>query len=624
MAKTGFGRCSKALLEYLYRTGRYDITHYCCGMQYSHPDLTRTPWRSIGCLPDNPQELEQINRDPNLARDAGYGAYMLDKVIQEVKPDIYLAAQDIWGVDFAINRKWFKKVHSHIWTTLDSLPILDAAVDAAKKVENYWVWSSFATDALHKLGHKQVKTVHGPIDTKYFFRLLDSERKVLRTNAGISEDAFVVGFVFRNQLRKSVPNLLEGFKIFKGRHVGKPVKLLLHTHFGEGWKIPKLAAEYSIDMADILTTYVCRVCSKYHVSSFTVLDKDCPTCKAAKACTTTQPGLGVSEKELNEVYNLMDVYCHPFTSGGQEIPIQEAKLTELVTLVTNYSCGEEMCKEQAASLPLEYSEYREHQTEFIKASTNPNSIAKQLFKVYDMDDKARRALGKKAREWTISNFSVESVGSMMDEHFQSLPAVEYEGFVFNEEKRDPSFAIPDIKEDNDWLTSMYHNILKMTHVDRNDDGHKYWMNELSRGMPRKNIEDYFRQIAAKENHKIEPVSISKFLDDEPPSDRILYVIPESIGDVFMSTSIFPSIKKAYPNHKLYVATKQEFTEVLDGNPYVHKVIPFMPMMENLLLMEGRAGEPGFFDVVFLPHIGTQRFLDYVHNGRDNILLDLKA
>ena len=41
---------------------------------------------------------------------------------------------------------------------------------------------------------------------------------------------------------------------------------------------------------------------------------------------------GVSEKELNEVYNLMDVYCHPFTSGGQEIPIQEAKLTELITL----------------------------------------------------------------------------------------------------------------------------------------------------------------------------------------------------------------------------------------------------------------------------------------------------
>ena len=31
----------------------------------------------------------------------------------------------------------------------------------------------------------------------------------------INPDDFIIGFVFRNQLRKSVPNLLEGFKVFK-------------------------------------------------------------------------------------------------------------------------------------------------------------------------------------------------------------------------------------------------------------------------------------------------------------------------------------------------------------------------------------------------------------------------
>ena len=74
----------------------------------------------------------------------------------------------------------------------------------------------------------------------------------------------------------------------------------------------------------------------------------------------------------------MDVYCHPFTSGGQEIPIQEAKLTELITLVTNYSCGEDNCTPQSGGLPLEWNEYREPGTQFIKASTIPSSISKQL------------------------------------------------------------------------------------------------------------------------------------------------------------------------------------------------------------------------------------------------------
>ena len=70
----------------------------------------------------------------------------------------------------------------------------------------------------------------------------------------------------------------------------------------------------------------------------------------------------------------MDVYCHPFTSGGQEIPVQEAKLTELITLVTNYSCGEDNCTVESGGLPLEWSEYREPGTQFIKASTKPLSI----------------------------------------------------------------------------------------------------------------------------------------------------------------------------------------------------------------------------------------------------------
>ena len=39
----------------------------------------------------------------------------------------------------------------------------------------------------------------------------------------------------------------------------------------------------------------------------------------------------------------MDVYCHPFTSGGQELPIQEAKAAGLITLVTEYSCGTDSC-----------------------------------------------------------------------------------------------------------------------------------------------------------------------------------------------------------------------------------------------------------------------------------------
>ena len=61
LAKTGFGRVSKALLTYLYKTGKYDIYHYCCGTHEGHPDLIRTPWKSLGVLPNNQKEVNELN-----------------------------------------------------------------------------------------------------------------------------------------------------------------------------------------------------------------------------------------------------------------------------------------------------------------------------------------------------------------------------------------------------------------------------------------------------------------------------------------------------------------------------------------------------------------------------------
>lgn len=621
LAKTGFGRNAKAILSHLYKTGKYELVHYCGGMNYSNPQLLRTPWKSVGSLPDDQQEINRLNQDQNLMRAASYGSYYIDRVIQEEKPDTYIAIQDIWGVDFAIDKPWFNKINSAIWTTLDSLPTLPTAIEAAKKTKNYWVWSNFAEKDLHKLGHKHVKTVHGSIDSKYFYKLENHKRKELRKRFGINEKDFIIGFVFRNQLRKSVPNLLEGFKLFKERNRGARARLLLHTHFGEGWNIIKLANEYQIAKEEILTTYICKSCGEYEIKPFDNQDIKCRFCSAEKGQTTTNVSIGVSEAQLNDVYNMMDVYCHPFTSGGQEIPIQEAKLTELITLVTNYSCGEEMCEPEANSLPLEWSEYREHGTEFKKASTCPVSIAKQLQRVFTMPEAKKREMEKKAREWTINGFSTESVGKILEDFIDSGQADESAFVEAVKEKKDPSCVIPVIEDNSAWLTYIYLNILKMA-VDENDSGHKYWMGELGKGMPRGDIEKYFRDVARKDS-ATKQIDFGDTLDKNDAGKRLLYVMPESIGDVFMSTALFESMKQLYPEYNLYVATKPENAALLEGNPYVYRVIPYIAQMDNLLWLEGAGDHKGYFEIAFLPYVGTQKILDYVHNAQTKIAFEIK-
>tara|TARA_B100000287_G_scaffold291165_1_gene274545 strand:+ start:2252 stop:4180 length:1929 start_codon:yes stop_codon:yes gene_type:complete len=621
LLRTGFGRVAKLVLTHLYNTGKYDIIQLNCGLTDDNPSYIRVPWKNYGAMPADPSEIERVQRDPKLAQLASYGANRIDELMDRIKPDVYIGVQDIWGVDFAINKKWFPKINSLVWTTLDSLPVLPTAVEASKKVKNFWIWSDFATKALHKMGHDHVKTVRGPLNEDDFFRLKEDERNKLRKSFQI-EDAFVVGFVFRNQLRKSVPNLLEGYKKFKDKNPKTKARLLLHTNFSEGWNILKLAGEYGIDKGEILCTYVCNQCNKYYITHFQGQTLDCPACSSKKSLNTVGIQHGVTEKQLNEIYNIMDVYCHPFTSGGQEIPIQEAKLAEKITLVTSYSCGEDSCVPEAASLPLEWSEYREHNTEFIKASTSSDSICEQLEKVHKMPRKEVVKMGKQARQWVIDNFSINKIGKIFEEFIDSSDFVQNKRDVYSiTVNQNPQGVVNPELADREWVISMYKEILDMD-VDENDKGYKYWISELEKGATRDQVDEYFRSVAQREI--LSKQTLHDFLDKDDEGRRILYVIPQSAGDVYMATSLFENLKNTYPNYNLYVATSPLFFEIIEGNPYVHKVIPYMQYMEDIHQMEGGGPNKGDFEIAFLSHVNAQRLSCYTHNGVDKIAFDIKA
>jgi glycosyltransferase involved in cell wall biosynthesis len=539
-AFTGFGKNAKNILRHLYSTKKYELIEFANGTQWDDPSLKTRPWQAQGSLTNNQAALRQLNADPQKAREANYGGGTIDQAIKQYKPDIYLGVEDIWAFGGFWEKPWWNKINNMIWTTLDSQPILPQAIEAASKTKNFYTWSSFAEKDLKEMGHDHVDTLHGTVNTEDFYRHSEVHREGLRNEFKLS-DEFIIGFVFRNQLRKSVPNLLEGFKIFK-KDCPK-AKLLLHTHWSEGWDIPRLIKEKNINPNDVLTTYFCSACGRYEVKSFVGQEQKCRFCGTEKSLNTTNVKAGVNESQLNEIYNLMDVYCHPFTSGGMEIPIFEAKMTELVTLVTNYSCGEDSSSQECGSFALDWSEYREPGTQFIKASTYPSSIAKQLKKVWQMDKNKLREMGKKAREWTVENYSTTAVGKKLESILDAMPSIDYD-YDFGEEKK---------------------------------------------GL---NLED--------------------LLDS---GKRIAVVMPGSAGDVLWLNSLMDNLKDLYPDHDIYVFTKNQFFDYIEDHPKVYKVLPYSKEIDNLHFLEGKGEYKGLFDMAFLPHYGTQVLINYHHNGK---------
>lgn len=311
----------------------------------------------------------------------------------------------------------------------------------------------------------------------------------------------------------------------------------------------------------------------------------------------------------------MDVYCHPFTSGGQEIPIQEAKLTELVTAVTNYSCGEDCCTPESGGYPLEWAEYREPGTQFIKASTLPQSIYSQLQNIYNLPEQVNRALGKKARDYVIQNYGIQTVGKYFEDLFDSLPEVDFD-YVKTIVNPDPYYEIDNNLEDKQWIESLYKNILKR--IDEN--GVIHWLQRLKTDLKRQDIITYFRKVALSELQKNELEKTLETLKNDSEIKKIAYIQPEGNEEVLIATSIVTAIQKQYPDHKIYFFTKPEYFDLINSHPNIYKVLNYSNKFDDPLYLEGKGNLSSYFDIVFAPYLSIRN--NYFRNGKD--VLDYKV
>jgi hypothetical protein len=62
-------------------------------------------------------------------------------------------------------------------------------------------------------------------------------------------------------------------------------------------------------------------------------------------------------------------------------------------------------------------------------------------------------------------------------------------------------------------------------------------------------------------------------------------------------------------------TEQQYFDMFDLNPYIHKVLPYIPQFENELFAIGAGQEKGYVDYFFHPAVMTQRHLNYLSNSK---------
>ncbi len=102
---------------------------------------------------------------------------------------------------------------------------------------------------------------------------------------------------------------------------------------------------------------------------------------------------------------------------------------------------------------------------------------------------------------------------------------------------------------------------------------------------------------------------------------VVYTMPMSAGDVFLSTGIISSLRRKHPGHRFYLATSPQYFHIAkdlrcgDG-PLIDELIEWRDWMQSPEALER------VFDVAYTPNLSIQhQWANWVHGGTGRNLID---
>jgi hypothetical protein len=225
-----------------------------------------------------------------------------------------------------------------------------------------------------------------------------------------------------------------------------------------------------------------------------------------------------------------------------------------------------------------------------------------------------------SRKWALDNYSVGVNGKKIEDFIDHQQIITEDNAWDDKEvkKVNPKAQIDQMDDDLQWVLQLYNKILD-AHPDQNDDGVKHWMMQIERGMPKNNIESYFRDVANKDLEKENVQTLEVLFDSSDKENklkRLLIVQPQSAGDIFIVSALFESIREKFSKDKwkIYFACEPKFADIVFGNPNIDKIIPYNQIMDSQIVMEGHGDHSGYVDICLNPYFSTQKLLNYTHNS----------
>ena len=331
---TGLSRVVRGIMEPLHQTDKY------CVIQHA--------WFHVGGK-EKPVSFELVpvrraKQDPmHFSDEDKYGVESFDGLIEIVQPQIVFVVGDYNVYEHIRKSRHRAEFQLMAYLPLDTFPPAQSWVDCAKDLDQVVYYTDFAAHWGTKAGAPGISIPHG-IDPNLFQPLDSDARTALRTRSFKSDDIFLIGTVGRNQIRKRLDLVIELVAhLRKGAYsrCGHCQHITPHTYL-----VPESAFEFD----DTLSCEHCRhtewTAGKAweDVHGYLHVDPDENPNIPLKAliqfwnvsgsvhlndAIKISYGHGLPDNILAQLYQCMDLYMHPATGGGWELPPLEAAASGL-------------------------------------------------------------------------------------------------------------------------------------------------------------------------------------------------------------------------------------------------------------------------------------------------------
>lgn len=423
---TGYGVYGKELLTRLHNSGKYDVAELGCYAVKNQPQIKNIPWKFYpnAVSADDPRFEQYKSSVANQ-----FGAWRFVKAILDFKPDIVFDVRDYWMYSYQESTSLKKYFSWVIMPTTDSAPQkLEWLYTFANAdlVVPYTEWAKkVLSESCGNLINLHPRVANAGINPHEFYPMPDKKQHKTRY---FDKNYNVIGLVMRNQKRKLMPDVMLAFRKYLNKlkeskldHEYDNTILYLHTSYPEesGWDLPALLLEYGV--ADkTYFTYVCKNCNTFAPKKFQGPLTNCDKCKN-KSALFSSPSNGVPTSQLNEIYNLFDLFVQCAICEGFGMPQIEAASCGVQIASVDYSAMTEIVEKlDGIKIPV-IRLFREMETNANRANPDIDAMSNIFYDYFiktSIDQKQQQSIN--IRKKCIDIYSWDNVYKVWDECFDNI------------------------------------------------------------------------------------------------------------------------------------------------------------------------------------------------------------